>query len=91
MSHMATLPVIDMKFAHKASFKQDIYKNGLLYTGTVSGLCFEKEYEVNEGNVVKITSKEKETPVISLVKDKVDLKPLPLFRSSLLRYFSFRR
>lgn len=57
MSHMATLPIIDIKFAHKATFKQDIMKNGELYSGTINGLAYEKTYEVSKGNLVKVTVK----------------------------------
>ena len=58
LSHSSMYPIIEIAVSKKDVDKQGIYHNGVLHTGTITGLKFEKEYIVKNGNLV-------ETKVIS--------------------------
>jgi len=53
LSHASMLPVVDLT-SKPSDSKQMILKHGVEYNGIVTGLNFEKRYEISKGNLIKI-------------------------------------
>lgn len=64
LSHVSKHPIICLKYAYKSEGKQDIYKDGKKYTGTITNLGFEKVYHIANGNLIK-----------TVIKDEYLIKP----------------
>ncbi len=61
LSHISKHPIINLRYSYKSDNKQDIVKNGEVYTGTINNLGFEKIYHVVQGNLIKVINKASHT------------------------------
>ena len=69
LSYLSCHPVVDLSYSRTDNENQGIYKEGVLYTGSVDGLLFERKYFVKDGNLYRVEEK-------SIAKSPIGFKAL---------------